>query len=80
MDFAVNVIKTTPFFQWNLLKDTDDNRFSDCAISAVADYLVTEYNDFGILKQVDFPMVHTKLTRLVPTGRTTGTASMSLWN
>ena len=58
MDFAVNVIKTNPFYFWNLVPDdADDNKFSDCAISAGADYLVTEDRDFDLLKQIDFPKV-----------------------
>src|SRR6185295_3301424 len=54
---AVNVSETTPHFHWNLIKDTDDNKFSDCAIASGADYLVTEDHDFKLLKQTQFPRV-----------------------
>ena len=58
---ARNVIKTilnlenkefvTVYYRWNLIsKDPDDNKFTDCAITANADYLVTEDNDFKVLK------------------------------
>lgn len=57
LDFAVNVVKATPFYYWNLIQDADDNKFSDCAISAGADYLITEDKDFNALKQIDFPKV-----------------------
>ena len=65
---ARNVIKTilnlenkefvTVYYRWNLIsKDPDDNKFTDCAITANADYLVTEDNDFKVLKTIKFPKV-----------------------
>ncbi|MBS1565662.1 MAG: putative toxin-antitoxin system toxin component, PIN family [Bacteroidetes bacterium] len=45
------------YFRWQLLKDTDDNKFVDCAIAGNADYLVTHDNDFNLLKKTNFPKV-----------------------
>jgi len=33
------------------------NKFTDCAITANADYLITNNKDFNILKQVNFPKI-----------------------
>ena len=53
-----NVKKITPYFRWNLIEnDPDDNKFVDAAISANADYLVTNDKHFNILKTIDFPKV-----------------------
>ena len=53
-----NVKKITPYFRWNLIEnDPDDNKFVDTAISANADYLVTNDKHFNILKTIDFPKV-----------------------
>ena len=45
------------FFRFHLLSDVDkdDDKFVDCAISANADYIVTEYSHFNRLKQITFP-------------------------
>jgi uncharacterized protein len=43
------------YYQWDVLKDKDDNKFFDSAISGQADYLVTEDKDFNIAKKVVFP-------------------------
>lgn len=49
----------TPFFQFQLISaDADDNKFTDCAIAANADYLVTNDHHFDVLKQVPFPKVN----------------------
>lgn len=54
-----NVNKTNIFFNWNLIhKDPDDNKFVDCAISAAADYIVTNDKHFSELGKIDFPKVH----------------------
>lgn len=52
-----NVHFITTYFQWNLLNDPDDNKFVDVAVAANARYLVSEDNDFNVLKSVDFPRV-----------------------
>lgn len=45
------------YFRFHLLSDIDkdDDKFVDCAITANADYIVTEDNHFSNLKQVKFP-------------------------
>ena len=46
-------------YRWNLISsDADDNKFSDCAIAANADYLVSNDKDFDILKQTPFPSIN----------------------
>lgn len=53
-----NVEKVEIYFRWLLLKDFDDNKFSDCAIAAGATYLVTHDKGFAALHKIDFPLVH----------------------
>ena len=45
------------FYRFRLLADVDkdDDKFVDCAITANADYIVTEDTHFNILKQIPFP-------------------------
>ncbi len=46
------------FFKFNLIEaDVDDNKFVDCAITANAEYIVTEDSHFRILKTLPFPLV-----------------------
>jgi putative PIN family toxin of toxin-antitoxin system len=53
-----NIEKVNVYFKWNLItNDADDNKYSDCAIAANADYIVTHDTDFNILKRIDFPKV-----------------------
>ncbi len=52
-----NVELSEIYFRWKLLADPDDNKFVDLAISANADYLLSEDNDFKLLQNVDFPKV-----------------------
>lgn len=60
---APNVILAEPFFHWNLIaQDPDDNKFSDLAISANVDWLVSNDHHFQILKLLKFPPV--KVARL----------------
>jgi predicted nucleic acid-binding protein len=45
-----------PYFQWDIIKiDPDDNKFSDLAISANANYLITFDKHFDVFKEVEFP-------------------------
>ncbi|WP_417570360.1 PIN domain-containing protein [Phocaeicola coprocola] len=37
--------------------DQDDNKFVDCAITANAEYIVTEDHHFNELKNISFPSV-----------------------
>ncbi len=52
-----NVEKIEVYYKWNLIKDADDNKFTDCAISANASYLVSHDKDFNVLKNIPFPKV-----------------------
>ncbi|NCO54842.1 MAG: putative toxin-antitoxin system toxin component, PIN family [Bacteroidetes bacterium CG02_land_8_20_14_3_00_31_25] len=53
-----NVIFVTPFYNWNLIKsDPDDNKFIDCAIVGLADFIVSEDKHFDSLKNIPFPIV-----------------------
>ena len=47
------------FFRFHLLSDIDkdDDKFVDCAITANADYIVTEDSHFKHLKQIPFPQL-----------------------
>lgn len=47
------------YFHFHLLSDVDkdDDKFVDCAITANADYIVTEDNHFDRLKQIPFPQL-----------------------
>ena len=60
LDFLLllpNVYQISPHFKWNLLKDEDDNKFVDCAISGNADYIVSNDKGFQILNEIDFPPI-----------------------
>ena len=51
-----NVEKNEIYFRWNLTeKDSDDNKFVDCAISASVKYIVANDNHFKVLKSIEFP-------------------------
>ena len=52
-----NVTKAEVYFQWNLLKDPDDNKFVDAAVASGASYIVSEDKDFRVLLQIEFPKV-----------------------
>lgn len=56
-----NVEKIEVFYKWNLIKeDEDDNKFTDCAVSGNADYLISNDKHFNILEAIDFPKVQVK--------------------
>src|SRR5258708_27069571 len=45
-----NILRVTPSFHFHIVTaDPDDNIFTDCAISAGADYLITEDQHFAPL-------------------------------
>ena len=48
------------YYHFHLLADIDkdDDKFVDCAITAGADYIVTEDNHFNCLKQIPFPQLN----------------------
>lgn len=55
---ASNVIFAEPYFKWALIEaDPDDNKFSDLAISANANYLVSHDKHFKVLGSIPFPTV-----------------------
>ena len=48
------------YYHFHLLNDIDkdDDKFVDCAITAGADYIVTEDSHFDRLKQIPFPQLN----------------------
>jgi len=45
-----NVLRITPSFRFNIIvADPDDDIFTDCAVTAGADYLITEDQHFAAL-------------------------------
>jgi len=49
----------TVYYKWRLITaDLDDNKFVDCAISANADFIVTNDKHFNVLKNIDFPKIN----------------------
>ena len=61
LDFLLllpNVFLITPYFNWNIIeKDKEDNKFVDYAVTANADFIITNDNDFKILDTLEFPPV-----------------------
>ncbi|MBT6994915.1 MAG: putative toxin-antitoxin system toxin component, PIN family [Candidatus Cloacimonetes bacterium] len=56
---AVNVNMITSYYKWNIINaDPDDNKFTDCAISANAHFIVTEDKHFNIAKTIKFPKLN----------------------
>lgn len=61
--YIIDAIVSSPYtrffnvyFDFNLIqKDSDDNKFVDCAITAGAKYIVTEDHHYYVLKWKDFP-------------------------
>jgi len=54
---ATNIEHIIPYYKWNLIADTDDNKFVDCALNAGADYIVTNDRHFNVLKTLGFPQI-----------------------
>ncbi len=53
-----NLVRINPTWRFNLIsKDPDDNKFVDCAICGMAEYIVSNDHHFEALKQIDFPVV-----------------------
>lgn len=53
-----NVQFYTPFYKWLLIgQDPDDDKYTDCAITGGANFIVTEDNHFAILKTIPFPRI-----------------------
>ncbi len=52
---SANLLRITPLFQFHVVTaDADDNIFTDCAITADADYLVTEDRHFAPLRDAGY--------------------------
>lgn len=44
------------YYRWNLIvNDSDDNKYTDCAVAANATYVVSDDAHFRVLKQTQFP-------------------------
>lgn len=55
-----SVCRFEVFYRWNLIEqDPDDNKFVDCAVSAEAEFIVTNDRHFRILNEIKFPRVAT---------------------
>ncbi len=55
-----NVYFTVVWYRLGLIKqDEDDNKFSDCAFAATADYIVTNDKHFNVLSTISFPRIKT---------------------
>lgn len=69
-----NLLRVTPSFQFRVITaDPDDNIFTDCAITARADYLLTEDAHFAALANAGYkpqPMLPQKfITDFIASGR-----------
>lgn len=55
VDMSGNLIAISPHFQFRLIgDDPDDNAFTDCAIAAHADYVITEDRHFAPLANAGY--------------------------
>ena len=50
-----NVIQREPLFRSALIKDADDNKFLEAYYSGKANILVSNDNDFQLLKRIEYP-------------------------
>jgi len=57
LENAKNVEFIKHHFRFQLLKDTDDDKFVDCAIASNARFIVSHDKDFEALKSIPFPKV-----------------------
>lgn len=53
-----NAIQATVYYNLQLIKDFDDNKFVDCAFATGAQFIVTEDKDFDVLKKITFPKIN----------------------
>lgn len=57
--YRKNVRLIVPSFRFDLIEvDPDDNKFVDCAITANADFLISNDRHFRILKSTPYPKVN----------------------
>ena len=55
-----NLVRVSPTWRFRLItQDPDDNKFVDCAIAGQAEFLISNDKHFSVLKEIDFPAVHT---------------------
>ncbi|MBK6933395.1 MAG: hypothetical protein IPH12_22005 [Saprospirales bacterium] len=53
-----NVFVQEVWFNFYLIEnDPDDNKFSDCALAANANYIVSNDKDFNVLRSTAFPKI-----------------------
>lgn len=58
---ANNTLRVDAHFHFGLIvADPDDNKFVDCAISANAEFIVTNDSHFDVLSAIPFPQVAVK--------------------
>jgi putative PIN family toxin of toxin-antitoxin system len=56
---APNVEQVTVYYRMRLIRyDPDDDKFSDCAFAANADYLITHDHHFNVLRPLFFPRIN----------------------
>ncbi len=58
LENLTNIELITSYYRFELLTDTDDNKFVDCAIAANTSFIVSHDKDFNILKNIPFPVVN----------------------
>ena len=50
-----NMLRVIPSFHFNIIRtDPDDNIFTDCAVTAGADYLITDDQHFSALRNAGY--------------------------
>ncbi len=55
VDMSGDLIKVSPHYQFRVISnDPDDNAFTDCAIAAGADYVITSDRDFAPLANAGY--------------------------
>jgi putative PIN family toxin of toxin-antitoxin system len=55
IDISGNLISISPHYQFHVIgSDPDDNAFTDCAIAAHADFVITEDQHFGPLANAGY--------------------------
>lgn len=52
-----NVLQVEKYYFWLLIKDSDDNKFADCAVASGADFLVSNDRDFRVFRKIPFPKI-----------------------
>ena len=53
-----NTLFINTFYNFNLIQqDPDDNKFVDCAVAAVAKFIVSNEHHYDILKDIVFPRI-----------------------